>query len=36
MEETPTVYPNLNDLQQFRVNKISVVRDYFNAEIREK
>ena len=24
-------YPNLND-QQFRLNKISEVRDYFNTE----
>ena len=33
--EAPNVYPNLND-QQFRLNKISEVRDYFIAEIREK
>ena len=32
---TPDIYPNLND-QQFRLNKISVVRDYFTCEIRER
>ena len=29
------IYPNLND-RQFRLNKISKVRDYFIAEIMEK
>ena len=33
--ETPNIYPNLND-QQFRLNKIGEVRDYFIAEIRER
>ena len=32
----PNIYPNLNDQQQFRLNKISKVRDYFIAEIRER
>ena len=32
---TLSIYPNLND-QQFRLNKISEVRDYFIAEIRER
>ena len=32
---TPNIYPNLND-QQFRLNKISEVIDYFIAEIRER
>ena len=36
MDEAPNMYPNLNDQQQFRVNKIGDVRDYFNAEIRER
>ena len=30
-----TIYPNLNDQQQFILNKISEVRDYFIAEIIE-
>ena len=30
------IYPNLNDQQQFRLNKISEVSDYFIAEIRER
>ena len=29
------IYPNLND-QQFRLNKISEVRDYFIGEIKER
>ena len=31
---SPDIYPSLND-QQFRLNKISEVRDYFIGEIRE-
>ena len=31
----PNIYPNLNDLQ-FRLNKISEVRDCFIGEIRER
>ena len=39
--ETPNMYPNLNavllsDLQQFRLNKINEIKDYFVAEIKEK
>ena len=34
--EVPNIYSNLNDQQQFRLNKISEVRDYFIAEIRER
>ena len=34
--EVPNIYPNLNDQQQFRLNKISEVRDCFIAEIRER
>ena len=30
------IYPNLNDQQQFRLNKVSEVRDYFIVEIRER
>ena len=30
------IYPNLNDQQHFRYNKISEVRDYFIVEIRER
>ena len=32
---TPNIYPNLND-QQFRLNKISEVIDYFIAEIKKR
>ena len=31
--EVPTIYPNLNDQQQFRLIE---VRDYFIAEVRER
>ena len=34
--EVLNIYPNLNDQQQFRLNKISDVKDYFIAEIRGK
>ena len=34
--EVPNIYPNLNDQQQFWLNKISEVRDCFIAEIRER
>ena len=30
------MYPNLNDQQQFRFNKINEVKDYFTAEIHER
>ena len=37
--ETPNMYPNLNavslnDQQQFRLNKINEIKDYFAAEIK--
>ena len=32
--ETPNIYPNLNDQQQFRLNKINEIKDYFIAEIK--
>ena len=34
--ETPNMYPNLNDLQHFKLNKINGIRDYFVAEIKER
>ena len=34
--EVHNIYPNLNNQQQFRSNKISEVRDYFIAEFRER
>ena len=34
--KSPYIYPNLNDQQQFRLNKISEFRDYFIVEIRER
>ena len=34
--EVPNTYPNLDVQQQFRLNKISEVKDYFIAEIRER
>ena len=38
--ETNNVYPNLkpalSDNQQFRLNRINKIRDYFAAEIKEK
>ena len=34
--EVRNIYLNLNAQQQFRLNKISEIRDYIIAEIREK
>ena len=38
--ETPNMYPNLNanisNEQQFSLNKINEIKDYFLAEIRER
>ena len=38
--ETPKMYPNINanisNDQQFRLNKINEIKDYFIAEIRER
>ena len=34
--ETPNIYPNLNDQQQFRLNKINEIKDYFVEEIKER
>ena len=33
---SPHIYPNLNDLQQSTLNKISEVKDYFISGIRER
>ena len=35
MGKASNMYPNLNDQQQFRLNKINEVKDYFLAKIRE-
>ena len=32
MGEATNMYPNLNDQEQFRLNKISEIRDYFIGE----
>ena len=32
--ETPKIYPNISNDQQFRLNKINKIKDYFIAEIR--
>ena len=34
--EAPNLYPNLNHQEQFRLNKINEVKDYFVAEIKER
>ena len=34
--EAPSMDPNSNDQQQFRLNKINEVKDYFIAEIHER
>ena len=38
--KTPNIYPNLSAIpsneQQFRLNKINEIKDYFLAEIRER
>ena len=36
MGEAHNMYPNLNDQQQFRFNKIIEVKDHFIAEIHER
>ena len=33
---SPNMYLNLNDQQQFKLNKISEVGDYFIGEIKER
>ena len=34
--ETPNIYTNISNDQQFRLNKINDIKDYFIAEIRER
>ena len=34
--KAPTIYLNLNDQQQFRLNKINEIKDYFVAEMKER
>ena len=38
--ETPNIYPNLtanvSNKQQFRLNKVNEIKDYFLAEVRER
>ena len=34
--ETANIYPNLNDEQQFKLNKINKMKDYFIVEIKER
>ena len=34
--ETPNIYPNLNDQQHFRLNKINEIKDYFVTEIKQR
>ena len=31
--ETHNIYPNLNDQQQLRLNKVNEIKDYFVVEI---
>ena len=33
---TPNIYPNLNDQQQFRLNEINDIKEYFVAEIKDR
>ena len=32
--KTPNIYPNLANEQQFRLDKINEIKDYFLAEIK--
>ena len=34
--KTPNIYPNISNDQQFRLNKINEIKDYFIVEIRER
>ena len=40
LNKTPNIYPSLNAIpsnkQQFRLNKINEIKDYFLAEIKER
>ena len=34
--KTPNIYTNISNDQQFRLNKINEIKDYFIAEIKER
>ena len=34
--ETHNIYPNFNDQQQFRLNQINEIKDYFVTEIKQR
>ena len=34
--ETHNIYPNLNNQQQFRLNKINEIKDYFVTKVKER
>ena len=34
--EACNIYPNLSNQQQFRLNRINDIKDYFVAEIKER
>ena len=34
--ETRNIYPNLNDQEQFRLNKINEIKDYFVVDSKER
>ena len=34
--KTPNIYPNKSNKQQFRLNKINEIKNYFLADIRER
>ena len=34
--ETHNIYPNLNNQQQFRLNKINEIKNYFDSEIKQR
>ena len=34
--KTPNIYQNISNDQQFRLNKINEIKDYFIAEIKER
>ena len=36
MSEAPNMYQNLNDQQQFRLNRINGIKEYFIADIKER
>ena len=34
--EIPNIYSSLNDQQQFRLNEINEIKDYFVSEVKER